>query len=86
MEGELTTRRPPAPKPAAMPWRRLDETTRHALLASPKVKSTRDALDKSCSPTGSERKACEKADRAFAMAVADYVRGGGALPAPSRRP
>lgn len=88
MEGELTTRRPPAPKPAAVPWSRLEETTRRALLASPKVKATRDNLDRSCSSVTSaaEKKTCEKADKAFVAAVADFVRAGGALPAPARRP
>lgn len=39
MEGEITTRRPPAPKPADVGFSRLEEPTRHALLATPKVKS-----------------------------------------------
>ena len=88
MEGELTTRRPPAPKPAPVPWSRLEETTRRALLASPKVKTTHGVLDKACASVSSpaERKACEKADKAFANAVADFVRGGGMLPTPARRP
>jgi len=88
MEGELTTRRPPAPKPAPVPWNRLEETTRRALLTSPKVKATHDSLDKACSSVASaaEKKSCDKADKAFASAVADFVRTGGALPAPARRP
>lgn len=88
MEGELTTRRPPAPKPAAVPWSRLEETTRRALLTSPKVKATHDSLDKACSSVSSpaEKKSCDKADKAFTNAVADFVRGGGALPTPARRP
>lgn len=88
MEGELTTRRPPAPKPAPVPWSRLEETTRRALLASPKVKSTLATFDKACSSVESaaEKKACEKAEKAFRQAVVDYVRGGATLPAPSRRP
>jgi hypothetical protein len=87
MEGELTMRRPPAPKPASVPWSRFDEPTRRALLASPKIKSTLESLDKACA--GPEKKACEKADRAFAQAVLDYVakeNGGGRLPTPARRP
>lgn len=88
MEGELTTRRPPAPKPAPVPWSRLEETTRRALLSSPKVKATHDSLDKACTSVASpvEKKACEKADKAFTGAVADFVRGGGTLPTPARRP
>ncbi len=88
MEGELTTRRPPAPKPASVPWSRLEETTRRALLASPKVKATHDSLDKACGAVSSpaEKKSCEKADRAFTTAVADFVRSGAPLPTPARRP
>jgi hypothetical protein len=88
MEGELTTKRPPAPKPAAVPYGRLEETTRRALLASPKVKAAHDELGKACSSvsTDAEKKKCEKADKAFAQAIVDYVRSGGALPAPARRP
>lgn len=85
MEGELTTKRPPAPKPASVPWTRLEEGTRKALLSSsPKVKGSLDALARICA--GADRKACEKADRAFSGAVLDAVRGGAALPLPGRRP
>lgn len=84
MEGELTTRRPPAPKPAMVPWSRLEEPTRHALLASPKVKSTHDAFEKAC--TMGDKKACEKAERVFSQAVLDHVRSGATLPEPARRP
>ena len=89
MEGELTTRRPPAPKPADVNFSRLEETTRHALLASPKVKATHEALFKACTSVSSpaDKKACEKADKAFSTAIVDAIRGGAlALPAPSRRP
>jgi hypothetical protein len=85
LEGELTTRRPPAPKPASVPWSHLEETTRRALLTSPKVKTTLEAFEKACG-TG-DKTACEKADKAFARSVADFVRSGSAaLPAPVRRP
>jgi hypothetical protein len=88
MEGELTTRRPPAPKPAPVPWGRLEETTRRALLASPKVKSTHAALEKACSSfeSGAEKKPCAKAEKALMQAVVDYVRSGATLPTPARRP
>jgi hypothetical protein len=88
MEGELTARRPPKPKPAPVRFDRLEETTRRALLAAPKVKSTHEALGKSCSSvsTPKEKKACDKADLAFSQAVVDVVRGGTDLPTPARRP
>ena len=88
MEGEITTRRPPAPKPADVTFSRLEESTRHALLATPKVKSTHEALFKACTSVSSpaEKKACEKADKAFSTAIVEAIRSGAALPAPGRRP
>ena len=89
MEGELTTRRPPAPKPADLQFSRLEESTRHALLAMPKVKATHEALFKACTSVATpvEKKACDKADKAFSLAIVDAIRAGAAaLPAPARRP
>jgi hypothetical protein len=88
MEGEITTKRPPAPKPAEVNFSRLEEMTRRALLASPKVKSTRETLTKACSSVScdAEKKACDKADHAFTQAIVDFVRSGGTLPPPARRP
>lgn len=85
MEGELTSKRPPAPKPAAVPVSRLEEGTRRALLAAPKVKNAHDAFGKACIGQ-SEKKVCDKAEQKLAQAIADYVRAGGSLPAPARRP
>jgi hypothetical protein len=90
MDGELTVKRPPAPKPAELSFSRLEETTRHALLATPKVKSTHVALAKACAisatSTTADRKACEKADRAFSHAIVESVRAGASLPSPARSP
>lgn len=88
MEGEITTKKPPAPKPADVPFSRLEETTRRALLAVPKVKSAYDTIGKACASvsTATEKKACDKADRAFTTSIADAVRGGASLPSPARRP
>lgn len=84
MDGELTTQRPPKPKAANVSWNRLEEGMRHALLASPKVKSTHAAFEKACNMD--DRKSCEKAERAFNQAVLEHVRSGASLPEPSRRP
>ncbi len=84
MEGELTTRRPPAPKSAAIAWGRLEEPTRHALLGVPKVKAAYDAVTKACS--GDKTKACDKADAKLAQAILDAVRNGVELPKPVRKP
>lgn len=93
MEGEITTRRPPAPKPANVSFSRLEERTRDALLATPKVKSTHAALFKACakvsspSATPKDKKSCEKADKAFTKAIVEAVRAGAAaLPSPAHRP
>jgi len=82
-EGELTAKRPPAPKPAAMRWHRFETATQKALLSSAKVKATRDAADKACS---GEKTACDRAEQESAMAIAQTVRGGATLPAPAKRP
>jgi hypothetical protein len=90
MDGELTTKRPPAPKPADVSFTRLEETTRHALLEAPKVKASHTALGKACvisaTATTADRKACDKADKAFTLAIVESVRAGASLPAPGRRP
>jgi hypothetical protein len=90
MDGELTTKRPPAAKPADVSFSRLEETTRHALLEAPKVKAKHVALGKACvisaTATTADRKACEKADKAFTLAIVESVRGGAVLPSPARRP
>jgi hypothetical protein len=84
MEGELTTTRPPTPKPAFVPWSHLEEPTRHALLTAPKVKAQEAAFEKACNIA--DKKSCEKAERAFTQAVLERVRSGATLPEPSRRP
>ena len=84
MEGELTTRRPPAPKSASIAWGRLEEPTRHALLTVPKVKAAYDSVTKACA--ADRTKACDKADAKFAQAILDAVRNGVELPKPVRKP
>lgn len=90
MDGELTTKRPPTPKPAELAFSRLEEPTRHALLEAPKVKARHAALGKACvisaTATSADNKACDRADKAFAQAIVESVRNGAALPSPSRRP
>ncbi len=83
MEGEITAKKPPQPKPSAIPFSRLDEGTRHTLLEAPKVKKLYADLGKAC---GGEKAACDKADKAFAAAIAVVVGAGASLPAPGRRP
>lgn len=83
-QGEMTMQRPPSPKPSPISWTRLDESARRALLESPKVKSSQGAIDEAC--TSGDAKACDRATTALSRAIAEYVRGGGSIPAPPRRP
>jgi len=84
MADELTTHRPPQPKRAAIPWRRLDEGTRTALLSGPKVKASFDAVGKACDGTNEAK--CAQAQSALTGAIVEFVRGGGELPEPAHRP
>lgn len=91
MSDEITTSRPPAPKHAPVTFRRLDEATRTALLAAPTIKNDFDALGKACAgpsaasgPSAETR--CDHAEAVLTVAIADFVRTGHALPAPTRRP
>ncbi len=82
-EGEMTMTKPPAPKAAAVPWKRLDDGARKALLESPKVKGSQDALEKACA--SGDEKACESASNALSTSITSHVRGGGVI-VPSRLP
>jgi len=82
-EGEMTTRRPPEPKSAAVAWRRLDEGARQALLESPKVKGSYAAHTKACA--SNDEGACESAKQALSRAITNHVRNGGVV-VPSRLP
>ena len=84
MQGELTARKPPKALPSTIPFSRLDEGTRHALLEAPKVKKLHEALMNTCAAGVS--KPCEEVERGFALAIADVVRSGVSLPVPTRRP
>lgn len=86
MSGEVTSARPPQPKPAAVPWQRLDDRTKGALLASPKINSTHAKVGKECAGASSDAAKCAKAATGFNTAIAEYVRNVGALPAPARLP
>ena len=92
-EGEVTTRRPPAPKHAPVAFRRLDAPTRTALLAVPTVRTGFDALTKACADSSASASGdatavtrCDRAEGALTGAIADFVRTGHALPPPARRP
>ncbi len=87
-DGELATRRPRAPKQAPIPWRFLEEKTRNALLARPKVLAAFQRRGKECkgAVSGDVSRACETADAALSEAVVAEVRTGIALPLPEKLP
>ena len=87
-ESELTTKKPPQPKHASIPWRFLGSRTKDALLESPKVLAAYQRRGKECkgAVSGEVTKACEQADAALSAAIVTEVRGGLSVPTPERLP
>lgn len=87
-DGELTTKRPAGPKTPPIPWRLLAESTKDALLKSPKILAAYQRRGKECKGaiSGQVTLACEKADTAVSEAIVAEIRGGLVLPAPARLP
>jgi hypothetical protein len=85
---ELTTRKPPAPKHAPIPWRLYSEPTKTALLKSPKVLAAYQRRGKECKGaiSGEVTRACEQADTALSAAVIAEIRGGMIIPQPEKLP
>ncbi len=85
---EMTTKRPPAPKAAAIAFRYLRTSMKDALLASDKVKKTYEARQKECKGvnTGDVSAKCEKLDKELSAVIVDHVRSGATLPAPEKLP
>jgi hypothetical protein len=88
-EEELTLKAPPSKaKFARIPYRALDEAIRAALEANDKVGKAVEDRKKECQggAMGDPGPKCVKAEETVSGFVVDYVRGGGALPAPTRVP
>jgi hypothetical protein len=88
-EGELSMKKPPAPKTAPIPWRLYEPATKDALLKSPKILAAFQKRGKECkgAVSGEVSRACEQADTALSTAVVNEARAGGmTLPTPSRLP
>jgi hypothetical protein len=86
---EVTTRLPPGKaKAAKIPWKALDLKTREALEADGKVGPLVTEQRKECkgSSFGEVSGKCAKADAKLSVAIVDYVRNGGAIPAPENLP
>ncbi len=90
VEAEMVTRTKPAsPRVARIRWNRMGARTQDAIVAaSDTVKRARTKRGKECkgAMTGDVSASCDKADDALSNAVVDYVRSGGALPAPDEVP
>jgi hypothetical protein len=87
-DGEVTAKRPPSPKAAAIPWRLYSNGTRDALLKSAKVLAAYQRRGKECKgvTSGEVTHACEQADGALSAAVVAEIRGGASIPTPERVP
>lgn len=81
---ELTQKKPPRARHAAIPFRYLGEKMQLALLANEKIKTVYEARRKECKgvTTGDVSAKCEKLDRELSVVIVDFVRGGGAVPRP----
>jgi hypothetical protein len=88
MGEEVSTRAPASPKNARIPWRSLGEPIRDALFADEKVGKIAAERKKECKgqTMGEVSGKCEKVDTQLSVAIANYVRGGGSLPPPSKLP
>jgi len=87
-EGELTTKKPPSPKHAPLPWRYYTERTKNALLEHPKVSAALQKRGKECkgATSGDVTKACEDADKGLSAAIVSEIRSGATVPTPDRLP
>jgi len=89
LEGpELTFQRPPAPKTAKVEFKSLDENTKDKLRDDKTINDAFLSRRNECQAAsmGTVSLKCVKADAKLSGSIVDYVRGGGALPAPSKLP
>jgi hypothetical protein len=87
-DSDVTTKKPPSPKVPPIPWRRLEDRTKDALLKSPKVLAAYQKRGKECKGaiSGEVTRACEQADTALSTAIVAELRGGLTLPTPEHLP
>jgi hypothetical protein len=88
-EGEVSAKKPPAPKHAAIPWRFYSATMREALSKGARVQSALQRRAKECKDApsrGDVGRACAEAEAALGDAVVAEVKGGIVVPVPEWRP
>jgi hypothetical protein len=84
---ELSLRPPPHAKSAPVAWKYLDGGTKDALLGVGKIRSLYEGRQKECNASQAEPgKRCEKLEAQLSAAVVEFLRGGGKIPEPPRRP
>lgn len=86
--GEFVFDRPGKVASAPIVWKRLEEHVRDALKDAEELRPTYLAHRRECkgATMGSVTKECEKLDREFSRAIAEYVRERGGVPLPKKLP
>jgi hypothetical protein len=87
-DDEVTLNTSPSPKNAKIPWKSLDDKVRDKLLADEKINKVFTERRKECkgSTMGDVSLKCVKLDDQLSVVIVDYVRRGGAVPAPPKLP
>lgn len=85
---EVRLQRPPKPGNADITWRRLEDSTQNALLEDEHIAKAATERHKECKGVtmGAVSAKCEKADRELKTAIVSAIRGGRAVPPPSKTP
>jgi hypothetical protein len=85
---EMTLVKPPAPKTSRVEWRFLDDNVQEALRAEAAVNDAYLARRKECkgATSGEVSGKCVKADDKLSAEIIKYLRAGGAVPEPTKRP
>lgn len=87
-DNEVSTKKPPSPKHAPMPFRFYGDRTKTALLESERVLAAYKRRGKECkgATSGEVTKPCEQADGALSAAIVAEVRAGKTIPLPEKLP
>jgi hypothetical protein len=85
---EITQQRPPSAKNVKIEWRFLDDNVQEALRKDDKVNQAFLERRTECkgATTGDVSAKCVKADNKLSELIVTFVRGGGAVPVPSKLP
>lgn len=84
----ITSKRPPSPKYALVPWQRLEKNVQDALLADSTIAAAESTRRKECKGTtslGVVSPKCAGADDKLSKAIVDFVKSGGEVPMPKSK-